>query len=79
MSLHIGEIAPNFQADTTAGHVDFHNWIGDSWAFFFSHPADWKPGGKVIIPPSISNEEAKKLFPQGWDEVRSYLRYTKVA
>jgi peroxiredoxin (alkyl hydroperoxide reductase subunit C) len=209
MSSNIGDIAPNFQADTTAGHIDFHDWIGDSWVFFFSHPADftpvcttemgrtaqldadfkkrnvkpiglstdtveehnkwiadvndtqnttlrfpivadpdlkisklyemihpsesetaavrsvfildpqkkirltmtypmsvgrnfdeiirvidalqlndknsvatpadWKPGGKVIIPPSISNEEAKKLFPQGWDEVRSYLRYTKVA
>ncbi len=39
-------------------------------------PADWKPGDKVIIPPSIANEEAKKLFPQGWDEIRSYLRVT---
>ncbi len=209
MSLRIGDTAPNFKADTTTGHIDFHDWIGESWAFFFSHPADftpvcttemgrtaqleaefkkrnvkpiglstdtveehnkwiadvndtqhttlrfpiiadpdlrisrlydmihpsesetaavrsvfiidakkkvrltmtypmsvgrnfdeiirvidalqmndknkvatpadWKPGGKVIIPPSVSNEEAKRLFPQGWDEVRSYLRYTNVA
>ena len=41
-------------------------------------PADWLPGGKVIIPPSIANDEAKTLFPQGWDEVRSYLRFTDV-
>ena len=41
-------------------------------------PADWLPGGKVIIPPSISNEAAKELFPQGWDEVRPYLRVTEV-
>ncbi len=41
-------------------------------------PADWKPGDKVIIPPSISNDDAKGLFPQGWDEVRPYLRLTKV-
>ncbi|QHS10210.1 peroxiredoxin [Sinimarinibacterium sp. NLF-5-8] len=41
-------------------------------------PADWRPGGKVIIPPSIKNDEAKTLFPQGWDEVRSYLRLTQV-
>lgn len=41
-------------------------------------PADWTPGGRVIIPPSVSNEEAEKLFPQGWDEIRSYLRLTDV-
>lgn len=208
MSLHIGQIAPNFKADTTNGPIDFHEFIGTSWVFFFSHPADftpvcttemgrtsqldaefkkrnvksiglstdtvdehnkwiadvndtqhttlqfpiiadpdlkvsrlyemihpsesetaavrsvfiidpdrkirltmtypmavgrnfdeilrvidalqtgdkakvatpadWRPGDKVIIPPSISNEEAKNLFPQGWDEVRSYLRYTNI-
>lgn len=42
-------------------------------------PADWNKGDDVIIPPSISNEEAKKKFPQGWNEVRPYLRLTKVA
>ena len=208
MSLRIGQIAPNFKADTTNGPIDFHEFIGTSWVFFFSHPADftpvcttemgrtsqldaefkkrnvksvglstdtvdehnkwiadvndtqhttlqfpiiadpdlkisrlyemihpsesetaavrsvfiidpdrkirltmtypmavgrnfdeilrvidalqtgdkakvatpadWRPGDKVIIPPSISNEEAKNLFPQGWDEVRSYLRYTNI-
>lgn len=41
-------------------------------------PADWSPGDKVIIPPSITNEEASKLFPQGWDEQRPYLRLTDV-
>lgn len=41
-------------------------------------PADWTPGDKVIIPPSISNEEAKNIFPQGWDEIRPYLRFTDV-
>lgn len=42
-------------------------------------PADWHPGEKVIIPPSISNDEAEKLFPQGWDELRPYLRFTEAA
>lgn len=37
-------------------------------------PADWRPGGKAIIPPSVPNDQAKDLFPQGWDEVRPYLR-----
>ncbi len=41
-------------------------------------PADWTPGEKVIIPPSVSNDAAKEKFPQGWDEVRPYLRYTEV-
>lgn len=41
-------------------------------------PANWRPGDKVIIPPSTDNEAAKKAFPQGWDEVRPYLRYTQV-
>ncbi|MEO9877659.1 MAG: peroxiredoxin [Anderseniella sp.] len=208
MSLRIGQIAPNFKAETTNGPIDFHEFIGTSWVFFFSHPADftpvcttemgrtsqldaefkkrnvkpvglstdtvdehnkwiadvndtqhttlqfpivadpdlkisqlyemihpsesetaavrsvfiidpdrkirltmtypmavgrnfdeilrvidalqtgdkaniatpadWRPGDQVIIPPSISTEDAKNLFPQGWDEVRSYLRYTNI-
>lgn len=41
-------------------------------------PADWRPGKDVIIPPSISNEEAIALFPQGWVEHRAYLRTVKV-
>ncbi|WP_396588127.1 peroxiredoxin [Bermanella sp. R86510] len=208
MSLRLGDTAPNFKVATTKGDIDFHEWIGDSWAFFFSHPADftpvcttemgrtsqlngefdarnvkpiglstdtveehlkwiddvndtqgtdlqfpiiadpnlevsklydmihpgesetaavrsvfiidpnkkirltltypmsvgrnfdeilrvidalqlgdakkvatpadWKKGDDVIIPPSISNEQAKDIFPQGWDEIRPYLRKTKV-
>ncbi len=208
MTLRLGDTAPNFQIATTQGDIDFHQWIGDSWAFFFSHPADftpvcttemgrtaqlanefaqrnvkplglstdtveehnkwildvndtqnttlnfpivadaehkisqlydmihpgesetaavrsvfiidpdkkirltmtypmsvgrnfdeilrvidalqigdekriatpadWRKGDEVIIPPSISNEEAKDIFPQGWNEVRSYLRLTKL-
>ena len=208
MSLRIGDTAPNFSIPTTKGDINFHDWIGDSWAFFFSHPADftpvcttemgrtaqlatefekrntkplglstdtvsehvkwiddvndtqnttlefpivadaehkvaqlydmihpgesetaavrsvfiidpakkirltmtypmsvgrnfdeilrvidalqmgdkhkvatpadWTPSGRVIIPPSVSNEEAATMFPQGWDEVRPYLRFTDV-
>ena len=208
MSLKLGDTAPNFEVETTSGKISFHDWIGDSWCFFFSHPADftpvcttemgrtsqlahefekrnvkplglstdsveehnkwildvndtqnthlefpivadadtkigeqyemihpgesstaavrsvfiidpnkkirltmtypmqvgrnfdeilraidalqtvdakgvatpadWQPGGKVIIPPTVTNEEAEKLFPQGWDEQRSYLRLTDV-
>ena len=208
MSVLIGEEAPNFDAETTNGPINFHQWIGDAWAFFFSHPvdytlvcttemgrtaqlesefslrnvkpiglstdtveehktwildandtqntnltfpiiadpdlavaklyqmiyptesetaavrsvfiidpnkkirltmtypmnvgrnfdeilhvidalqlgdakrvakpADWRPGQKVITPPSIDNAEAKDIFPQGWEELRPYLRLTEV-
>lgn len=208
MNLKLGDTAPNFTIATTAGEINFHDWIGDAWAFFFSHPADftpvcttemgrtaqlapefearntkpiglstdsveehmkwiedvddtqnttlkfpivadpdhriaemygmihpgesntaavrsvfiidpdkkirltmtypmsvgrnfdeilrvidalqvgdkhriatpadWRPGDRVIIPPSVSNEEAQARFPQGFEEIRSYLRYTEV-
>ncbi|MEG3174396.1 peroxiredoxin [Sphingomonas sp. ZB1N12] len=208
MSLHIGDVAPDFTVDTQNGEINFHSWAGDSWVFLFSHPADftpvcttemgrtaqladefaqrnvkplglstdtadehrkwiadvndtqntnltfpiiadadlaiakaydmihpgqsetaavrsvfiidpakrirlmmtypmsvgrnfdeilrvidalqlgdakriatpadWQKGKEVIIPPSIGNEEAKALFPQGWTEHRSYLRTTLV-
>ncbi len=43
MTLRIGDTAPNFRAETTAGPIQFHDWIGEDWVFFFSHPADFTP------------------------------------
>ncbi len=43
MSLHLGDTAPDFTAETSEGTVSFHDWAGDSWVVLFSHPADYTP------------------------------------
>ena len=42
-TLRLGDIAPNFTAETTVGTVDFYDFLGDQWGVFFSHPADFTP------------------------------------
>jgi alkyl hydroperoxide reductase subunit AhpC len=43
MTLKLGDIAPDFEANTTEGKIRFHDWIGDHWAVLFSHPKDFTP------------------------------------
>jgi alkyl hydroperoxide reductase subunit AhpC len=43
MAIRLGDIAPDFHAKTTAGEIDFHSYLGDSWGVLFSHPADYTP------------------------------------
>ena len=65
MPLRINDQAPNFQAETTQGKIDFHEWIGDSWAVLFSHPKDFTPvcttelGYMATIQPEFEKRNTK--------------------
>src|SRR5258705_3722165 len=67
MSLRINDTAPNFKAKTTQGSIDFHEWIGNSWAILFSHPKDFTPGcttelGYMAkIEPEFTKRNAKLI------------------
>ena len=43
MAIRLGDIAPDFTAETTEGTINFHEWLGDDWGLLFSHPADYTP------------------------------------
>jgi alkyl hydroperoxide reductase subunit AhpC len=82
MSLRINDTAPNFSAETTQGKIDFHQWIGDSWAILFSHPKDFTPvcttelGYMAKIEPEFTKRNAK-LIGLSVDPVDNHHKWAK--
>ncbi len=67
MSLRLGDMAPNFKAQTTEGEIDFYEFLGDSWGILFSHPADYTPvcttelGRTALLKEEFAKRNVKVL------------------
>lgn len=67
MGLRLGDIAPNFKAKTTAGKIDFYEYLGDGWGILFSHPADFTPvcttelGKTALLAEEFAKRNVKVL------------------
>jgi thioredoxin-dependent peroxiredoxin len=81
MALRLGDTAPNFKAQTTQGPIDFHEWLGDSWAVLFSHPKDFTPvcttelGYMASIKPDFDKRNVK-IIGLSVDPVENHTRWS---
>ena len=82
MAVRIGDVAPDFTADTTQGRIRFHDWIGDSWAVLFSHPKDFTPvcttelGTMARLKPEFDKRNTK-IIGISVDPVADHTRWQK--
>lgn len=80
MGLRLGDIAPDFTAETTQGTINFHEWIGDSWALLFSHPADFTPVcttelGKTALLKGEFEKKNVKVIAVSVDDLASHNKW----
>ncbi|NNN07294.1 MAG: peroxiredoxin [Elusimicrobia bacterium] len=80
-TLRLGDVAPDFTAETTQGRIDFHKWIGDSWCVFFSHPKDFTPVcttelGEVARRSADFKKRGVKVLALSVDSVESHKKWT---
>lgn len=77
MSLRLGDVAPNFQAKTSIGDIDFYEYLGDGWGVLFSHPADYTPVcttelGKTALLKSEFEKRNVKVLALSVDGVANH-------
>jgi thioredoxin-dependent peroxiredoxin len=80
MSLRLGDIAPDFSANTTMGPINFHEWLGDSWGMLFSHPADFTPVcttelGKTALLKGEFEAKNVKVIAVSVDDLASHNKW----
>lgn len=80
MSLRLGDVAPDFTAQTTEGTIKFHEWLGNSWGVLFSHPADFTPVcttelGEVAKLRSEFDKRDVKVMAISADPLESHTRW----
>jgi alkyl hydroperoxide reductase subunit AhpC len=80
MSLHIGQVAPDFTQESTEGPIRFHEWIGQKWAILFSHPKDFTPvcTTELGLASKLKGEFEKrnvKMIAVSVDDVASHARW----
>jgi alkyl hydroperoxide reductase subunit AhpC len=82
MALHLGDEAPDFEVDTSEGHIKFHEWLGDSWGVLFSHPRNFTPvcttelGYMASIEPEFA-KRGVKIIGLSVDPLENHAQWAK--